>query len=154
MGASRIVGRDMHEGKFTAAKSAGAHDVECVFGGTPEECFDVVVDTTGNDKAISESFSRVDGGGTFVMVGQPKPRESVTIKSARHMFDGEGKTIKATQGGGFRPEKDIPRYLALWRSGILKLDGIISHRIPLDRINEGIDLVRNGQAGRIMVEMV
>jgi Zn-dependent alcohol dehydrogenase len=59
----------------------------------------------------------------------------------------------ATQGGGFRPSADIPRYINLWRSGRLNLDGIISHTIPLSEINQGIDLVRAGQAGRILVKM-
>ena len=68
------------------------------------------------------------------------------LHGARHLFDGEGKRIIATQGGGFNPDTDIPRYVAAWRSGHLKIDGIVTHRFPLDQINTALDTVRSGQA--------
>ena len=48
---------------------------------------------------------------------------------------------------------DIPRYLALYRRGKLNLDGLITHRFPLDKINEALDVVRGGEAGRVMLTM-
>ena len=87
------------------------------------------------------------------MVGQPKPGQAVAIRDACHLFQGDGKHICATQGGGFRPHLDIPRYLRLHDAGLLDLDGIITTRLPLDRVNEGIELVRAGQAGRVLIEM-
>jgi len=50
------------------------------------------------------------------------------------------------------PSADIPRYVNLYNGGVLKTDGIISHRMKLDDINEAIALVRQGQAGRIMID--
>ncbi len=113
--------------------------------------FDVVIDTTGNEAAIAEGIGALGSGGRFVMVGQPN--RSITIPNARDLFSGEGKRIIATQGGQFRPDKDIPRYVAMWRAGLLKLDGLVTHSFPLDEINQGLDLVRQGQAGRVMVMM-
>jgi len=58
-----------------------------------------------------------------------------------------------TEGGGFQPDKDIPRYVQMWRDG--KLDGwekIITHKIPLDGINRGISLMRQGKAGRVLID--
>jgi Zn-dependent alcohol dehydrogenase len=91
--------------------------------------------------------------GRYILLGHSKPGESVELANANHMFQGEGKTIRATQGGGFNPTADIPRYVALWRSGRLNLDNIISHRVSLQDVNKGIDLVRNGEAGRVLVMM-
>ncbi len=54
----------------------------------------------------------------------------------------------ATQGGGFRPEVDIKRYVALWKSGQLDISGIVSHKLRLDQINDGIELVKSG---RVMI---
>jgi len=115
--------------------------------------YDVIVDTTGNIEAIETGIRRLAGGGRFIMVGQPKPDESFRVLSALDMFCGEGKTIIATQGGGFRPHLDIPRYVNLWRAGRLDLKSIVSHTIGLAEINDGIDLVRKGLAGRVMVKM-
>lgn len=58
-----------------------------------------------------------------------------------------------SEGGGFNPTRDIPRYVQMWRDG--KLNGwekIITHRIKLDEINKGIALMRQGKAGRVMIE--
>lgn len=155
MGASRVVGRDngAYQKKFTSALACGAHEVECVHGGEANESFDVIVDTTGFPHAMSQAAQRLKSGGRFVMVGQPKDLDSVVLFNARHLFDGEGKTIKATQGGGFNPDKDISRYVAMWRSGHLNLDGIITHYSPFADINAAIETVKNGEAGRVMLRM-
>lgn len=113
--------------------------------------FDVVIDTTGSETAIAQGIGALGSGGRFVMVGQPNGR--MTIPNARSLFDGDGKRIIATQGGQFRPDRDTGRYVSMWRAGLLKIDGLISHRLPLERINDGLDLVRSGAAGRIMVTM-
>lgn len=114
--------------------------------------FDVVIDTTGNPDRISHGIDLLRGGGRFVMVGQPGPGKDVVIPHAQRMFEGEGKTIIATQGGRFSPSRDIPRYVDAWRQGRLNLDGLISHRLPLSEINQGLDLVRQGQAGRVLID--
>ena len=114
--------------------------------------FDVIVDTTGSVEAIEATMPLLSDTGRFILLGQPKPDQALRIEGALHLWHGEfGKRIMATQGGGFRPSVDIPRYLNLWRSGALKLDGVVSHRLSLTEINRGIDLVRAGQAGRIMI---
>jgi len=115
--------------------------------------FDVIIDTSGSIDAIQQAMPLLADGGRFVMVGQPKPGESFRVDNALNLFHGEqGKRIIATQGGGFRPSRDIARYVQLWRSGALNLDGVISHRFSLEKINDAIDLVRAGQAGRILIE--
>ena len=90
--------------------------------------------------------------GRYIMVGHLKPSAGFTVMGADHLFDGEGKTIKATQGGGFRPDIDVPRYVKLAQAGILNVSGIITHRFPLSEINAAIDLVRDGNASRVMVD--
>lgn len=116
--------------------------------------FDVIVDTTGSAEAFSHALTFLAPGGTFVLVGQPKEKVDYEIRCARHLFDGEGKRIIASQGGGFQPDTDIPRYVNMWRSGFLKMDGIVTDRFPLSRINDALDLVRSGSVGRCMIEMV
>lgn len=75
------------------------------------------------------------------------------MTNAKHMFDGTGKSVCATQGGGFQPDRDIPKYVAMHKAGLLNLEGIVSERLPLVEINRGLDLVRQGQASRVMVYM-
>ncbi len=59
-----------------------------------------------------------------------------------------------TSAGGFNPAKDILRYVEMFRHGTFDgYEKIITHRIALDQINEGIQLMRDGKAGRVMIEM-
>jgi S-(hydroxymethyl)glutathione dehydrogenase/alcohol dehydrogenase len=39
------------------------------------------------------------------------------------------------------------------QAGRLSFDGIITHEFPLEKINEALDLVRSGAAGRVLLEV-
>lgn len=153
-GAGQIAAMDVYPEKGPLAYAMGAH----VFF-TPDQLdemprkFDVIVDSAGGGAAMEKTLPWLASGGRYIMVGQPKPAQTVMMYGAKHMFDGDGKTIRATQGGQFNPTRDVPRYIQLFRTGQLKLDQLITHRIPLDDINRGIELVRQGQAGRVLIEM-
>lgn len=148
-----IVAVDIHENKRRLVCKLGAtryinSKTEKLEGG-----FDCIVDTAGVGDSMEATLPLLNSGGRFVMLGQPKPGNAVKMLNAHHMFQGEGKTIMATQGGGFMPTNDIPRYLALYKSGALKIDGIITKRIPLRKINDGIEAIKRGEAGRVLVDM-
>lgn len=150
--AGEICVLEKYESKMDTAIDAGATDLSGSLEIFKNDQFDVIVDTTGNPEAIANTLPLLAPSGRYIMIGQPGPKQGVMMHGARHMFEGDGKTIKATQGGRFNPSIDIPRYVGLWRSGQLKLDGIITHRLSLDQINDGIELVKNGQAGRVIIE--
>lgn len=58
-----------------------------------------------------------------------------------------------TEAGGFNPTRDIPRYIQMWRDGKLNdYTKLITHRIKLEDINKGIELMRQGRAGRVLIE--
>lgn len=111
--------------------------------------YDLILDTAGAPAAMEQALEHLAPSGRYVMIGQPGPGKPVCINAARHMFDGEGKLIKATQGGGFRPHLDIPRYLQIAER--LLVHNLITHKVKLEEINVGLDLVRAGEAGRVMV---
>ncbi len=59
-----------------------------------------------------------------------------------------------TSAGGFNPPRDIPRYCEMWKHGTLDgYEKIITHRIQIDQINDGIQLMRDGKPGRVLIEM-
>lgn len=153
MGAWLIAGVDISESKRDDVMFVGADLFFTHTNQTGLRGFDVVVDTTGSAKSVSQSVSMLAPSGRMILVGQPK-NGSVEIYNPIHLFDGEGKTIKATQGGQFNPDRDIPRYLAMHRSGHLKIDGIITHRFPFMEINKAIETVQAGNAGRALLEMI
>ncbi len=115
--------------------------------------FDAIIETSGSAQAASSAIPLLVGGGRCVFIGQPKPNETIEITNARHLFDGEGKMICATQGGGFVPHRDIPQYISWFKQGRLTIDNLISHRIKLDDINTAIQHMQSGTASRIMIDI-
>lgn len=146
-----IVACDIVESKRAAALSMGANGFSSDHFGGGEQFFNVVIDTTGDERAISWGLKNLAPSGRFIMVGQPRPGVSVPINNARHLFDGEGCSIKATQGGCFQPSRDIPRYIRTYEAGHLKVDGVVTHRMNLEFVNDAIALVRKGEAGRVLL---
>lgn len=140
---------DLHESKRRDVELADATFVNLAREKITGE-FDLILDTAGAPAAMEAALEHLAPSGRYVMIGQPPPKAPVCIRAARHLFDGEGKTIKATQGGGFRPEADIPRFLAI--SQHLYVHRMITHTFQLEFINEAIDMVRAGEAGRIMID--
>jgi Zn-dependent alcohol dehydrogenase len=55
--------------------------------------------------------------------------------------------------GSSRPERDFPLILDAYRRGRLPLDRLISHRLPLDRIEDAFALLRGGEARRAVLEL-
>ncbi len=152
-GAIQITATDSMESKSKLAHDIGAtgfipaYMEDYYFG--PDR-FDVIIDTAG----VITRANLLAKGGRYIMVGQPLPEMTLQPFTAGWIFQGNGGRIEATNGGGFNPTKDIPRYVQMWRDG--KLDDykkIITHRIKLDEINQGISLMRDGKAGRVLIEM-
>jgi len=150
-GAGRTIGVDSNPYKRLLAANLGAG----FYSHLPDEQqFDIIIDTTGNVDVISDAITHLAGGGRLVLVGQPVPGKSIEIPNAVSLFDGSGKTIKATQGGQTNPALDIPRYATMYLSGLLgSTDGVVTHRFRLDDIDEAFDMLEHGNAGRIMIRM-
>ena len=118
-----------------------------------EKSIDVIIDTTGIPQVIADAYNKLAPSGRLILVGQPAPGKSVELPNAVSMFDGTGKSVKATQGGGTIPHIDIPRYIDLASRGIISYEQLHTDTFTLDEINEAFDLLKSGSAGRIMVRI-
>lgn len=149
-GARSIVAIDNSAEKIIMAVEFGATTASQRFDDFGRD-LDVIVDTTGSPSHIAQAFDLVAPGGKVIMVGQPPRGAVLTLPDiAANM---KGKTLMDSAGGGTRPEYDIAFYLDFWRRGKLKLKELITHRFPLERVNEALDVVRSGRAGRVILEM-
>jgi len=118
-----------------------------------ENSIDVIIDTTGIPQVIADAYNKLAPSGRLILVGQPVPGKSVELPNAVSMFDGTGKSVKATQGGGTIPHVDIPRYIELANRGILSYKQLHTDTFTLYEINEAFDLLKSGNAGRIMIQI-
>lgn len=114
---------------------------------------DIVIDTTGIPEVISQGISILSNTGRMILVGQPAPGKFVEVTNAVNLFNGIGQSIRATQGGKTNPQEDIPRYIRLHNEGLLDVSKLITHTFTLDQINEAFDLLKSGNAGRIMIKI-
>ena len=107
-----------------------------------------IVETTGAKSVIELAYNLTHADGTCVLVGVPS--EKVSIYTLPIHFN---KVLTGSHGGDARPHIDIPRLIALAKAGRFSLDGIITHEFPLDKINEALDVVRSGAAGRVLLKV-
>lgn len=157
--AYEIVGLDLNEEKKNLAVSLGAS--EFISASNENEMndflksrkFDVIIDTTGNNKVIENSINYLNNSGRYILISQPKLGTNLSIPNSNTLFDGEGKTIKASQGGRTNPDVDIIRYINLYNKSILNIDKLVTHNFGLEDINKAFDFLKSGLAGRIMINL-
>ena len=155
-GAYPIVAIDLIESKLAMAKTRGAthclnsKDIKDVPAAIREIVGahgpDKVVETTGVKSVIEQAYDLTHADGTCVLVGVPN--EKVTIYTLPIHFN---KVLTGSHGGDAAPHIDIPRLIRLTKAGRLSFDGIITHEFPLDKINEALEVVRSGAAGRVLL---
>jgi S-(hydroxymethyl)glutathione dehydrogenase/alcohol dehydrogenase len=157
-GAHPIVAVDLVDAKLDMAKTRGAThvlnaanvadmaaEIRKIVG---DKGPDKVVETTGAKSVIELAYDLTHPDGTCVLVGVPS--EKVSIYTLPIHFN---KILTGSHGGDAAPHVDIPRLIRLNRAGRLSFEGIITHEFPLDRINEALDVVRGGSAGRVLIRV-
>jgi S-(hydroxymethyl)glutathione dehydrogenase/alcohol dehydrogenase len=158
VGANPIVAVDLVESKLQMAKARGAThcldaskitdmdaEIREIVGAQGP---DKVIETTGVKSVIELAYNLTHADGTCVLVGVPN--EKVTIYTLPIHFN---KVLTGSHGGDAVPQVDIPRLIRLNKAGRLSLDGLITHEFPLDQINEALDVVRSGAAGRVLLQV-
>ena len=64
---------------------------------------------------------------------------------------GDGKTLMGSYMGSSIPQRDIPRYIGLWRDGRLPVERLLTSVDPLSKINGLLDELASGRAIRQIV---
>ena len=152
-----IVGIDIHKHKIDMGKKFGlTHGLTADSNNLKKEIYniigekgaDVTVDTTGNTKVIEQAYELTASDGKTILGGVPKNK--ITIYSLPLHFK---KILTGSHGGDSVPDIEIPRYIRLISKKKMTLDNMITHEFKLTEINNAIDLLRSGKAGRIVIKM-
>ncbi len=88
-------------------------------------------------------------GGTIVMIGVVPAGTNVELPGADIVL--REKTILGCMMGSNRFRTDMPRYVELYRRGLLRLEEMISARLPLERVNDAFEALRRGTAARSVI---
>ena len=155
-GASRIIAVDMVASKLELARKFGATDLVDASDG---EAIEKVRELTGGGvhysfeaiglKATAEqAFRMLRPGGTATVIGMIPPGQMVELHGVDFLAE---KKIQGSMMGSNRFRVDMPRFVAFYLQGKLHLDDMISNRIALTDINEGMAALETGEIARSVI---
>jgi S-(hydroxymethyl)glutathione dehydrogenase / alcohol dehydrogenase len=156
-GAYPIIAVDVLDKKLEAAKLFGAtHVINAAKTDAVKEVqkltgegADYVFVTVGSTAAIVQGMDMSATTAMTVIVGMPKITDTFTY-SPFPLVRFERILTGAFMGSGVL-QLEIPKMIALYKAGKLKLDELITNRFPLEDINKAIDQVVKGEALRNVI---
>ncbi|MFB4420776.1 Zn-dependent alcohol dehydrogenase [Streptomyces sp. QL37] len=158
-GAATIVAVDLSAGRRTAALAAGAtHAVDPAEGDSVEQVriltrgrgVDHSFEAVGLPQLMVQAFDMARPEGTVTYIGMPPSRDAqLTLPAISAIFS--GKRIQGSVVGGSQILRDFPRFIRLAESGRLDLASMVTRRITLDQVNEGLHLLEQGEGVRTVI---
>ena len=156
-GAETIVAVDTRAAKLELAVRLGATEtvearpsadtarrVRHTTGGGADYAFEAI----GRAETIREAWDALRPGGTGVVVGLPPKGSSLTIDTWGFINE---KTLKGCFLGSAKIDEDVPRIVDLYAAGELRLDELVTDRIPLADLPAAFERLRAGDAVRQLV---
>lgn len=155
-GAARIIAVDMVSSKLDLARKFGATDVVDASDG---EAVQKVIEMTGGGVHYSfeaiglkstaeQAFQMLRNGGTATVIGMIPPGDMVSLHGVDFLFE---KKIQGSMMGSNRFRVDMPRFVDFYLQGRLHLDDLVSKRIALSDINEGMAALETGEIARSVI---
>ena len=147
-GASNITQVDRNAERLSMAGENGAHRTCASLEELGDERFDVVVDATGVPAVMAQAIDYARYGGTVLLFGVP-PQDGVLSVNAFPIFR-KGLRILSS----FTSVRDSIQAVRLLSSGRIDVGPLISHRLPLSKLEHGIDLMETGRDGVMKVHIL
>jgi Zn-dependent alcohol dehydrogenase len=161
VGACPILAVDVSPQKLAEAEGFGATG-GVLWAGSPEATADAVreasgggvdyaIEATGRTDAMLTAFLSTRARGAAVLIGIP--REDAILSLPALTIPRMERRVLGSLYGSSRPERDFGLILTLYRRGKLPLDRLISHRLGLDELDRAFDLMRSGEALRVVLDL-
>jgi len=157
-GAERIVCVDLSEDRLELARGQGA--TETMLGG--EDVVDKIVESTGgfgadytfeatgNVKVMRQAVESARmGWGLATMAGVAGKGETLDV-IPRFLIT--GRRIAGSSFGGVKGRDGVPELVDRYLAGDIDVDPFISHRITLDEVNKGFELMEAQDGIRSVIE--
>ena len=156
-GAERIIAVDRVAEKGVVAKQLGATDFvtpdemsDAVARATGEMGVDVAFDVVGSAATARACMEATRRGGFICIVGST-PNTELAVHPIEDLIRGAKVLCGCNYGSSF-VLRDVAQAVSALASGALDLSSIISHKLELDEINQGMDLIRTGSGLRTVIE--
>jgi S-(hydroxymethyl)glutathione dehydrogenase / alcohol dehydrogenase len=159
-GADKIIGVDVNEARESIARRFGlthfvnpkevggdlvAHLVELTGGGA-----DYSFECVGDVKLMRQALECCHRGwGVSVIIGVAGAGQEIQTRPFQLVT---GRVWKGTAFGGARGRTDVPKIVDWYMQKKIDIDSLITHKLPLARINEAFDLMHAGKSIRTVIE--
>ena len=159
VGADKIVGVDLNDDKQGWGERFGmthfvnpskvdgdlvAHLVALTEGGA-----DYTFDCTGNTGVMGTALEACHRGwGESIVIGVAEAGREISTRPFQLVT---GRVWRGSAFGGARGRTDVPKIVDWYMDGKINIDDLITHTLPLERINEGFDLMTRGESIRSVV---
>ena len=159
VGASQIVGVDINPAKRALAEKFGMTDfvnpkevegdlvpylVDLTKGGA-----DYSFECIGNINVMRQALECCHKGwGVSVIIGVAAAGEEIRTRPFQLVT---GRVWKGSAFGGARGRTDVPKIVDWYMEGKINIDDLITHVMPLEKINDAFDLMHKGESIRSVV---
>jgi S-(hydroxymethyl)glutathione dehydrogenase / alcohol dehydrogenase len=158
MGAERIIGVDLSPERIELARKHGAtdgwvadeHVVDRVLEETGGFGADYTFEATGNVGVMRQAVEAARmGWGVATMAGVAGKGETLDIVPR---FLITGRKVLGASFGGVKGREQVPLLVDRYLAGDIDVDSFISHRISLDEVNRGFDLMHHQDGIRSVIQ--
>ncbi len=159
-GADKIIGVDINPAREAIARRFGMthfvnptdlrqelvpHLIDLTGGGA-----DYSFECVGNVQLMRQALECCHRGwGVSVVIGVAGSGQEIATRPFQLVT---GRVWKGSAFGGARGRTDVPRLVDWYMDKKIDIDSLITHKLPLERINEAFDLMHAGESIRTVVE--
>lgn len=158
VGARQIIGVDINPGKVELARKFGMTDfinpkevhnvveaiVELTKGGA-----DYTFECIGNVTTMRQALEACHKGwGESIIIGVAGAGKEISTRPFQLVT---GRVWRGSAFGGARGRTDVPTIVDMYMEGRINIDDLITHTMPLERINDAFDLMHEGKSIRSVV---
>ncbi len=158
VGADKIIGIDLNPAREEIARKFGmthfinptqsanvVDDIIQLTDGGADFSFECIGNTATMRQALECCHK---GWGQSVIIGVAASGQEISTRPFQLVT---GRVWKGTAFGGARGRTDVPKIVDWYMEGKINIDDLITHRLPLERINEGFDLMKRGESIRTVI---
>ncbi|MFD0917882.1 S-(hydroxymethyl)glutathione dehydrogenase/class III alcohol dehydrogenase [Pseudahrensia aquimaris] len=161
IGANKIVGVDLNDDKKEWGEKFGMTHFLNPKGMEHQEQVDALVEMTGggadysfecigNTKVMRVALECAHKGwGESIIIGVAGAGQEISTRPFQLVT---GRSWRGTAFGGARGRTDVPQIVDWYMDGKIEIDPMITHKMPLEDINKGFDLMHEGKSIRAVVE--
>jgi len=136
-GAAHITVLEINPGRAELASQLGADRVVASFEELQPDTYDIVIDATGAIPVMNRTIDFVRKGGTVLLFGVPPSGRNLEVEGFK-IFQ-KGLTVLSS----FTSVRNSFQAVDLLQSGQVRVDSLISHRLPLNEMPHALELIES-----------